>query len=126
MRDVAPVFQGSMQRQQANWERLKSASGDWGAQVGRAQDAAFASYERERGACEKLRYPIQALATPGLHEREQGQNKPNDVTDHRHRNSGLRSPAHHGTWKRTAHEAESKKEKRREPKFAQVIHAPVA
>jgi limonene 1,2-monooxygenase len=50
MRDVAPVFQGSMQRQQANWERLKAASGDWGAQVGRAQDAAFANYERERGA----------------------------------------------------------------------------
>ena len=49
MRDVAPVFKGSVERQQAQWERLQAASGDWGAIVGRAQDAAFAQYEAERG-----------------------------------------------------------------------------
>lgn len=50
MRDVAPIFKGSVQRQQSQWERLQAASGDWGAIVGRAQDAAFAKYEAERGA----------------------------------------------------------------------------
>jgi limonene 1,2-monooxygenase len=50
MREVAPIFQGSTERQLRNWERLRAASSDWGAQVGRAQDAAFAKYERERGS----------------------------------------------------------------------------
>jgi limonene 1,2-monooxygenase len=48
IRDVAPVFRGSGQRQLANWERLKSASGDWGAQVGRAMETATKQYEQER------------------------------------------------------------------------------
>ena len=48
IREVAPVFRGSMQRQQANWERLRGASQDWGAQVGRAMETAAQKYEQER------------------------------------------------------------------------------
>jgi limonene 1,2-monooxygenase len=50
MREVAPHFKRSMQRQQANWERLQAASGDWGGQVGRAMEAATQQYEQERAA----------------------------------------------------------------------------
>lgn len=82
-------------------------------------------HERERAAREKLRYTIEALAAPGLHECDQGQNEPDAVTDQRDGDGGLRGPAGRGTRKRTAHQAEPKEEKGREPKFAQMIHAPL-
>ena len=83
-------------------------------------------HERKRGAREKLSRPIETLAAPGLHECEQSQDEPEAVADHRDGDSGLRGPARRGTRKRTAQEAEPKEEKRREPEFAQVIHAPPA
>lgn len=81
------------------------------------------SHERERGACEKLRYSIETLAAPGLHECDQSQNESNRVTDHCNGDSGLRGPSRHGPRQRTAQEAKPKKEKRREPEFAEVIHS---
>ena len=78
-------------------------------------------HERERGAREKLRYTIEALAAPGLHECEQGQNEPDAVTGQRDGDGGLRAPACRGRRKRTADQTEPKEEKRREPKFAQAI-----
>jgi hypothetical protein len=79
--------------------------------------------ERERSAREKLRCPIQALTAPGLHEGDQSQNEPDAITDHRDRDRGLRGPPCRGTGQRTAHQTETKKEKRRESNFAQMIHA---
>ena len=66
-------------------------------------------HERERGAREKLRYAIETLTAPGLHECDQGQNEPDTVTAHRDRGGGLRGPTRDGTRKRTAHQTEPKK-----------------
>ena len=83
-------------------------------------------HERERGAREELRYSIETLAASGLHECDQGQDKSDAVTGQRDRGGGLWGPARCGTRKRTAQEAEPQEEKRREPEFAQMIHAPPA
>ena len=83
-------------------------------------------HERERGAREKLRYPIETLTAPGLHECDQGQNESDTITDQRGGGGGLWGPACRGTRKRTGHQAEPKEEKRRQSKFTQVIHVPSA
>ncbi|MBA2742995.1 MAG: hypothetical protein H0U43_01540 [Chthoniobacterales bacterium] len=44
-------------------------------------------------ASQKLRYSIETLAAPGLHEGEQSENKYNAVTDQCHDNTGLRGKA---------------------------------
>jgi hypothetical protein len=49
--------------------------------------------------------------------------RPDAVTDHRDGGGGLCGPAGRGKRKRTAQQAEPNEEKRRESKFAQVIHA---
>ncbi len=75
------------------------------------------------GAREKLRYSIQALTAPGLHERHQSQNEPDTITDQRDGGGSFRSSPERRSRERTAKQAEPKKEERRESKFAQVIHA---
>jgi limonene 1,2-monooxygenase len=45
MREVAPLFQGSVAPRIENFARMKSMSSDWGAKVERAQAAATAEYE---------------------------------------------------------------------------------
>jgi hypothetical protein len=81
-------------------------------------------HQAERSAREKLRYPIQALTAPGLHERDQSQNEPDTITDQRDGSGSFWSTAHRGSGERTANQAKPKEEKRRDSKFAQMIHAP--
>ena len=47
------------------------------------------SHQCERGAREKFRYSIETLAQSGLHECDQGQDKPDAITGQRDGGGGL-------------------------------------
>jgi len=81
--------------------------------------------EGERAAREKLRCAIEILAALGIHKCDQGENEPEAITDQRQDDSRSRRPTSRGARKRTDDQSEPKEEKRREPKFAQVMHARV-
>ena len=66
-------------------------------------------HERERGAREKLRYSIETLAAPGLHESDQGENQSNGVRSERDRHAGLRLFAEEETRQSSAEQAQPKK-----------------
>jgi len=69
------------QRWAPNWNGVRIALGLPPSHGPKEKDQNTNRYERERGASEKLRYPIETLTTPGLHECEQGQNQPDAVAD---------------------------------------------
>ena len=66
-------------------------------------------HQRERTAREKFRDAIETLAASGLHERDQGQNETDAVTNERDRRGGIRRPSGRGRGKRTDQLTEPKK-----------------
>ena len=101
--------------------RIRSNSGD----SAQKQDQNANGHERQRRASQELCYAIKTLAAPRLHESDQGEYKSQAVTDQGDGNRSLGRPPRAGGIKGTSEKTKPKKEKRRESKFAQMIHATI-
>ena len=79
--------------------------------------------EGERRPREKLGRPVETLATPRSHESDKRQDKPDAVTDQHHGKSRRSRSRRTANPKFPNQQTEPEKKKRREPEFAEMIHA---